>query len=744
MKHTWLLVYGLMCYSCLWAQQWREMGPCGSPTYGNTLASQGGTGQVHCIVFDPDTANIVYAASPFGGLWRSTDGGRNWSNETIDTLRQLLYASVNDVLITRKGNVKTLWIATGHPGARGEIVNVFEPYTCGIHFSTDNGCTFHPLQSFNERFNFRFGSKKHISRIVAHPHNPDRMFVASSDGLYATTDGGRKWKLVLKETELPQSNPYTQGIFSVEFSKTNSDKVVYAAGADVYRSAKGGRKGSFTSFSHHGTDFFDEVYCLADVNFNVEVNAENGHDILYAPCFVKGDTCGAFRNRTTYLFFYFDGKQWVKKNEPPGAMPDGIRLKVASVPQQPNIVYAGSGVSAVSNDYGLTWKQATDYNQPGHADIHALAVIPGSNDVLVGTDGGIFRYDYETKKVDEYNNGLCMSLVIDMGASPTDTSKILIGKQDVGADIWNGNEWTKLPAGGDGYYGQHIDFQNAQLYFSCHNGIFFRNQTASGFNLKPLYTCQPAGTQCPTAFAQHPVFHHRYYFARKELYKSNDFGSTWCRISDFANFPGIYINPEGHYISNIETFVGDSNFILLSFNANPDCCNSYLFRHRSGGMFCNEPCGTPSGSNNWELINTPSLYAGSDNERFHVNSLYYISGIAISDKTPEHFWLSYTCNDLEQPPFKVLCTKDGGKTWQSDDEGLPNMPCRKIMYVPGKDDQLLLATWTGVYHKYKGQPWQPLGSGLPSVYISDMEYHPGTGKLRVATFGRGVWEIDLP
>lgn len=39
--------------------------------------------------------------------------------------------------------------------------------------------------------------------------------------------------------------------------------------------------------------------------------------------------------------------------------------------------------------------------------------------------------------------------------------------------------------------------------------------------------------------------------------------------------------------------------------------------------------------------------------------------------------------------------------------------------------------------------WQPYFTSLPNVPIFDLEIHAGTAKLRAASFGRGVWEVDI-
>ena len=739
-----LIICSSLGCGTLFAQTWRELGPCGSDTYGNRVAPQGGTGQVHCIAFDPENTQIVYCGSPYGGLWKSTDGGKDWSNSAIDIHQNIELSSVNDIAISKANGKKTIWIATGHPGAKGGT----DLFTTGIYFSQDDGQTFQPLESFNKKFHFQFRYKKHISRIIVHPNNPDIMFVTTSDGLYKTSNGGDSWDLVLTEEELPGSNEFSKGIYSVVFSKTDPDNVVYASGKDVYRSIKGGAKRSFKTMSYDGLDFFKEGFdCLQNVNFNINVNRDStGRDVVYAYAYVKGDTCGEFKGRTLVLLYYYNGKNWEGINSVPSSVfADPIRIKLASVPDTPRIVYIGSVTTSVSSDYGKTWKKATDYDRPGHADIHAVEVIPGTCDMITGTDGGVFRYRYQTGKVEEYNNGLCITMVTDMGTSASNPKRILIGNQDTGADLWDGVNWAKLPTGGDGYVGQLINREDENNFFTCANSSFYENESDSGINLRNCNACLSPSNKCPYVFLQSPNQSNVFYYAERELYRSEDRCKTWCRISDFMKKPGLAVNSFGQIISCIAVAPSDSNIIYTAYNAYRDCCNSYLFKTDKGGMRCSGKCAGPTGADNWTVLSTiPRIETGDGHSNFLANGEFYISGIAISDKDPDRVWVCYTSTKLDPIDFKVYKSTDGGNSWSSDERGLPEFPCTKILYVNGSDDELFVGTYDGVYHKQGAGDWQRFGTGLPKVYISGMEINYKSRKLRASTYGRGVWETDLP
>ena len=57
---------------------WYFAGPQWS-TNNNPIAAGNGIGRVDRIAFHPTDANIIYVGTPAGGLWKTTDGGINWT-----------------------------------------------------------------------------------------------------------------------------------------------------------------------------------------------------------------------------------------------------------------------------------------------------------------------------------------------------------------------------------------------------------------------------------------------------------------------------------------------------------------------------------------------------------------------------------------------------------------------------------------------------------------------------------------
>jgi len=94
-------------------------------------------------------------------------------------------------------------------------------------------------------------------------------------------------------------------------------------------------------------------------------------------------------------------------------------------------------------------------------------------------------------------------------------------------------------------------------------------------------------------------------------------------------------------------------------------------------------------------------------------------------------------------------TTDGGDTWQpfhGNGTGfdLPNAPIWVIRYDPTDttDQTLWVGTDFGVYRTTDGgNTWAPYGHGLPAARVYDIRISNNGSLVRVATYGRGIWEI---
>jgi len=94
----------------------------------------------------------------------------------------------------------------------------------------------------------------------------------------------------------------------------------------------------------------------------------------------------------------------------------------------------------------------------------------------------------------------------------------------------------------------------------------------------------------------------------------------------------------------------------------------------------------------------------------------------------------------------VVRSNSGGAqgTWSAAQNGLPDVPVSKLIANPDDPRIIFAATDLGVYRTTDGgDHWSLFGANLPQVRVTDLYIPPNGSFLRIATYGRGVWEISL-
>ena len=128
----------------------------------------------------------------------------------------------------------------------------------------------------------------------------------------------------------------------------------------------------------------------------------------------------------------------------------------------------------------------------------------------------------------------------------------------------------------------------------------------------------------------------------------------------------------------------------------------------------------------------------------HLDFLEYrgITSIDIHPDDHNKVWLSL--GGFGSPGvLKVIYTDDSFSTYQDISEGLPNFPvnCIKVNHTPL--NEVFLCNDLAVYYRNDTMlTWEKYGLGLPVCIVSDLEIDQAINKIRISTFGRGLWEID--
>ena len=155
--------------------RWRNIGPFRG---GRSVAVAG----------VPANSQVYYFGSTGGGVWKTTDAGITWTNESDGFFKT---GSVGAIAVA-ESDPNVVYVGMGEHAVRG----VATSHGDGVYRSTDAGKTWRHMG---------LPQSRSISRIRVHPNDPDLVYVAvqgapygetAERGIYRSGDGGETWEHV--------------------------------------------------------------------------------------------------------------------------------------------------------------------------------------------------------------------------------------------------------------------------------------------------------------------------------------------------------------------------------------------------------------------------------------------------------------------------------------------------------------------------------------------------------------------
>ena len=149
-----------------------------------------GASEVTSLVFDPTTPTTLYAATAYGGVYKSEDGGTTWRY-----LRQS--REVRGFLLAIAPTTPTTLYVYGRRG---------------VYKSADGGATWRAVNRGLE-----LGEMNSVSALSIDPTNSRVVFAGTRNGVYKSTDGGERWR---------KAEGYFPEINALSIDPTNSQVIV--------------------------------------------------------------------------------------------------------------------------------------------------------------------------------------------------------------------------------------------------------------------------------------------------------------------------------------------------------------------------------------------------------------------------------------------------------------------------------------------------------------------------------------
>ncbi|MDA0972331.1 MAG: PKD domain-containing protein [Bacteroidetes bacterium] len=531
--------------------------------------------------------------------------------------------------------------------------------------------------------NWEIMNFRNINKVLISHYDHNTLYAATDYGLWKTVDAANSWYLV------------SSGVFyDIELHPTDPT-IVYGARNYVVRSTDGGE--NFSAATSGGPNS-NNVSRLA-----IAISPDEP-DWLYILAGRSSDQgfMGVYRSTNA-------GESFTLRADSPNIMgwsEDGddsggqawYDMALAVNPNNASQVFVGGVNLWRSNNAGSSWNIRAHWVYPSstgayvHADIHALDYY-GST-LYCGSDGGIFKSFNNGGAFADITDGIQNSQFYRMGGSATDEGLILAGAQDNGVILCD-----------DGVCGQTIgaDGMNCLINPDNPNSMYastqfgnIRRSSNGGQDWDNYSSNVPETGAWITPFMLDPENSNVLFAGYESLWRRNG-NQNWVSVSPAAsNITTLNIAPSDH---------------------------DYIYMARNSSLLM-----TSDGGENWSFINAglPSLAKTS---------------IYIHPTNPEELWVTVSGYNVGE---KVFHSTDAGATWENVTLNLPNMPANTVVFDLENNGGLYVGMDVGIYYTNNDLVnWVPFFDGLPNVVVNELEIHEASGKLRAATYGRGLWETDL-
>ena len=732
--------------------EFRHVGPIGN--------------RVTTVAGIPNDPMTYYVGAASGGVWKTIDGGLNWSpifdNQEVHSIGAISVAPSDPM---------TVYVGTGESSIRSNV-----SIGNGVYKSEDGGETWKHLGLENTG---------RISRIIIHPKNRDLIYVGSlghayspqkERGVFMSEDGGDSWKHVL----FIDSNT---GISDMVMDPDNS-RILFAGawqldlktwrrisggpGSGIFKSVDGGI--NWTKLKGNGLPKKDvgkialamtpadpdRLYALIETGDGVPYNGKEtesgelwrsddngktfklvnsnrnlgGRQAYYTRTAASTDNPNEIYFMTSDFFSSIDGgvsvtkalkgdgdeeEEYVEKNGPQLASPNWDHHEMWIDPFDGNrMAVAGDGGISISQNRGKSWLKT---------------FLPVAQLYHVTTDNSI-PYNLLTNRQD--------------GPSMKGPSRSNMENWWHSGMIQSGL-WREVGGGESGF--ATPDPKNPDIVWSSASGsgslggiVTRYNEKTKQYRQLEVWPEYAAGSYAsllkyrfqwtfPLLISPHD--NKTVFVTSQHVHKTTNDGQSWEIIS-----PDLTMNDK-----KMQGFSGG----LTGDNIAVEYANViYAFEESpvKQGVF-------------WAGTNDGLVHVSQDNGKTWKNvtknipklpKFGVVRNIEASKWNPAKAYLTIEFHQVGDFKPYVYKTENYGKSWEKITNGIKpgNLSyTRNIKEDPVKEGLLYLGTENALYFSNDdGENWQSLMSNLPPspMYWIDVQEH--FNDLVVGTYGRGIWILD--
>lgn len=683
------------------------------------------SGRVSDIEVHPERFDVIYVAMASGGVWKTDNGGTTWVPIFDD---EGAYAIGVVELDPRDPDI--VWVGTGENNSQRSV-----GFGDGVYKSLDGGKSW---------TNMGLSESGHISMIRFHPGDADTVFVAAQGplwnsggdrGLYRSTDGGESWERVLHVDD-------DTGVNEFLIHPSDPDVILastYQRRRHVWTLINGG-PGSGIHKSMDGGRTWREISSelpAGDLGRIGLAAAPSRPDTVYAIIEADEEDQGVYRS-TDF------GESWQKRSEHMTTSPQYYNELFVD-PNDPDVVYSVDTLTHVSRDGGKNWERVP--LQYRHVDDHAMWIDPrNSEHMYIGGDGGLYETWDGGENWSHFQNLPATQFyrVTPDNDSPfynvcggTQDNQTLCGPTRTRYDdgITNADWW--IAKFGDGYKARFDPGDPNVIYAQAQYGNLVRFDKRTGEKL--FITPQPGADENQykwnwnTPLIISPHDHRRLYYGAEILFRSDDRGENWVKVSGdlTRQIDRNQLEVMGRVWSVDAIAKNDSTSMygsLIALDESP-LVEGLLYVGTDDGLIQV----SEDGGENWRRVESfrgvPDMSLIEDIIASHHDDTVAYAAID-NHKRGDH------------KPY-VLKTTDRGRSWSLISGDLPERGTVHTLVEDHVDPRLLFAgTEFGLFFTTDGgASWHEF-SDLPTISVRDLEIQRRENDLVVGTFGRGIYILD--
>ncbi len=768
---------------------WTELGPNPIPNGQTQTTSTAVSGRVTAIEIDPTDPNKVYVSAAQGGIFRSLDGGTTWT-PIFDNAQTLAVGS-----LTLDAANNRLWVGTGEANGSGDsfagvglyriesvsttatLVGPINP----VRNYLDAGSVPQSVPVFNGRS---------ISKILIAPGDPTTLLVGTAGGviglggnppvggtvppagirgLYKITNAASAPASIVATRIGVRSGLGIEGCFDTPCTGnrnvndmafdlsdgTGNTLVLWLNGTNgandggVWRSTNA-MSGSPTFTRTFATPSISTsngrgMFAVAQLGASpARIYCASGEPSTGGSLCNSAASAGGLRRSTD------GGATWSAELPGGGGFCAGQCFYNIAMDMVPGATSAtdkillGGNVSSASCakqqstsvDGAATVFANTDVGT--HADSHVIKFAPSNSAIVYrGDDGGIWKSTDGGATWASLNNTTFRATQFQsIAVHPTDPDFSIGGTQDNGTEkLTTGPTWIRSQAGDGGFTAidqNAADTTNVTMYhtfFNQLNGqIGYERSIDAGLSWSFL-GCSGAGTTngiaCSSATTTAVNFYapvvlgpgnpNTIYLGTDRLLRSSTTGTANVTVSQAPLVSGVAI-------SSIGISPQDDNYRIVGLN------NGALFFTTTGSSTLTSLDPTGAGSVIPDFYVARLAYDPTNKNTVYISLGNYSGGTALAQS---HVW---KVTNLNTTPVLTPINGSGVNI-------LPDVPVNGFVVDPAISNNLYAGTDIGVYASPDaGANWTPFGTGLPHLAVFDMAKTSG-GLIRIATHGRGMWQI---